>query len=62
MDAHTRLYWGYEVWMLITGYTEGYEVWMLIPGYTEGYEVWMLITGYTGDMRYGCSYQVILWI
>ena len=55
MDAHTRLYWRYEVWMLITGYTEGYEVWMLIPGYTEGYEVWMLITGYTGDMRYGCS-------
>ena len=33
MDAHTRLYWEYEVWMLIPGYT--------------------------GDMRYGCSYQVI---
>ena len=49
MDAHTRLYWGYEVWMLI-------------PGYTGGYEVWMLIPGYTGDMRYGCSYQVILGI
>ena len=49
MDAHTRLYWGYEVGMLI-------------PGYTGGYEVWMLITGYTGDMRYGCSYQVILGI
>ena len=48
MDAHTRLYWGYEVWMLIPGYT--------------GYEVWMLIPGYTGDMRYGCSYQVILGI
>ena len=40
--------------MLITGYTEGYEVWMLIPGYT-GDEVWMLITGYTVDMRCGCS-------
>ena len=36
MDAHNRLYWGYEVWMLITGYTV--------------------------DMRYGCSYQVILGI
>ena len=21
MVAHTRLYWGYEVWMLVPGYT-----------------------------------------
>ena len=27
-----------------------------------GYEVWMLIPGYTGDLRHGCSYQVILGI
>ena len=59
MDAHNRLYCGYEMWMLITGYTGDMRYTDVHTRLYWGYEVWMLIPGYTGDMRYGCSYQVI---